>query len=237
MKDMILYHGSRNGIKGKISPISRERCDFGKGFYMGEYPNQVKGLVCKEDNPYFYKLEFKLSEIPENKILVLKDQEWLYAVMACRNLIPEFTELPVAQSIIQKINNADVVIGLIADDQMNKVTGYFYREQILTDQRFKECLQFVKYGNQIVAKTDFACSKIKIIKEKELTAEEIVKAKQYGERKKNEALVYVRDFVKKYRRDSVGLFADEIIKQEKENPFTTLSNNISKNLEQEERDM
>ena len=29
---VILYHGSKSGIKGPIAPISRERCDFGKGF-------------------------------------------------------------------------------------------------------------------------------------------------------------------------------------------------------------
>ena len=30
-----LYHGSKSGIGGNIAPISRDRCDFGKGFYMG----------------------------------------------------------------------------------------------------------------------------------------------------------------------------------------------------------
>ena len=37
-KRMILFHGSKSGIKGPIAPISRERCDFGKGFYMGNEP-------------------------------------------------------------------------------------------------------------------------------------------------------------------------------------------------------
>ncbi len=32
---MTLYHGSKDGIRGTIAPISRDRCDFGKGFYMG----------------------------------------------------------------------------------------------------------------------------------------------------------------------------------------------------------
>ncbi|MCI8597874.1 MAG: DUF3990 domain-containing protein [Lachnospiraceae bacterium] len=32
---LTLYHGSKSGIRGAISPISRERCDFGRGFYMG----------------------------------------------------------------------------------------------------------------------------------------------------------------------------------------------------------
>lgn len=30
-----LYHGSKSGISSAIAPISRECCDFGKGFYMG----------------------------------------------------------------------------------------------------------------------------------------------------------------------------------------------------------
>ena len=29
---MILYHGSKSGIQGKIKPASRDRCDFGAGF-------------------------------------------------------------------------------------------------------------------------------------------------------------------------------------------------------------
>lgn len=35
MKEVLLYHGSRGGVIGNIQPISRECCDFGKGFYMG----------------------------------------------------------------------------------------------------------------------------------------------------------------------------------------------------------
>ncbi len=34
-ESVTLYHGSKSGIRGAIAPISRERCDFGKGFYMG----------------------------------------------------------------------------------------------------------------------------------------------------------------------------------------------------------
>ena len=27
-----LYHGSKSGMRGAIAPVSRDRCDFGKGF-------------------------------------------------------------------------------------------------------------------------------------------------------------------------------------------------------------
>lgn len=35
MEKLILYHGSRGGIVGKIEPKNRLRCDFGAGLYMG----------------------------------------------------------------------------------------------------------------------------------------------------------------------------------------------------------
>ena len=42
----ILYHGSKNGIKGEIQPSSRKHCDFGTGFYMGTEPEQPLTLIC-----------------------------------------------------------------------------------------------------------------------------------------------------------------------------------------------
>ena len=58
MDDIELYHGSRNGIKGKIKPNSRKKCDFGKGFYMGTYLEQIRGLVCNKTAPIEYKVKF-----------------------------------------------------------------------------------------------------------------------------------------------------------------------------------
>lgn len=42
-----LYHGSKSGICGAIAPISRKRCDFGKGFYMGSDRTQPLTLTRK----------------------------------------------------------------------------------------------------------------------------------------------------------------------------------------------
>lgn len=56
----IFYHGSKNGIVGDIAPISHEECDFGRGFYMGTTTLQPLTLVCAEDKPKFYTVEFGL---------------------------------------------------------------------------------------------------------------------------------------------------------------------------------
>ena len=60
---LILYHGSKEGIVGDIAPISRDHCDFGKGFYMGTTTLQPLTLICDEEKPIFYTVELDLSDL------------------------------------------------------------------------------------------------------------------------------------------------------------------------------
>ena len=46
---MRLYHGSKSGIRGNIRPdLGRSMCDFGKGFYLGDLPDQPIGLIAND---------------------------------------------------------------------------------------------------------------------------------------------------------------------------------------------
>jgi len=213
MKNEPLYHGSRGGINGPIKPISRERCDFGRGFYMGEYPEQVKGLVIEDAMPMFYALEFKLSEIPDDKILVLDGMAWVYAVLACRKNVPEFSQLNIAKEIKKAIDDADVVIGPIADDRMNEAVKQF-TNGALSDAGLLECLKHVDYGYQYVAKTDFACSKIEIISERDIYENEAEAIREYTKKKRAEGKNVVKQAIRDYRKE--GRFLDEIIRDELE---------------------
>ena len=179
MEDKLLFHGSREGIVAPIKPISRTHCDFGKGFYMGTDEMQVKSLVLRGDNPMFYTLKFKLSEIPENRILVLKDEEWLYAVLACRGMSYKFNQLDLAKHWLDKLSRYDVVIGKIADDSMKDAIWTFSTNGI-TDKGLIACLQTAGLGVQYVAKTDFACSKIEKIAESRLSLEDVKAGQQYS---------------------------------------------------------
>ena len=58
-----LFHGSKNGIQGKIKPVSRELCDFGKGFYMGTEQEQPKTLICNYVNAAMYELELDTANL------------------------------------------------------------------------------------------------------------------------------------------------------------------------------
>lgn len=227
MKDIILFHGSRGGIDGNIKPISRVRCDFGKGFYMGEDSKQAKCLVANDSDPYFYTLKFKLSEIPENRILNLTDnKEWLYTILANRKKIDEFNKLDIAKEYLKICDNYDVIIGAIADDQMSEAMQRFSNAG-LTDKGLIACLKAIKYGNQYVAKTDFACSKIEILDCKELYSREISDLRDYSLQKRKQCKNIVNEMTRKYRKN--GLFIDEIIQKVNQQK-------LNNNLGDEERD-
>ena len=54
-------------VTDKIKRVSRVRCDFGRGFYMGTNPEQAKGLVVEDDTPVFYTLEVDFSKVDRNR--------------------------------------------------------------------------------------------------------------------------------------------------------------------------
>lgn len=213
MDDVILFHGSRGGIDGNISPISRVRCDFGKGFYMGTNAIQAKSIVIDDDSPYFYTLKLKLSEIPENRILNLTDdKEWLYTILANRKRVPEFNELAICKEYIDKCKNYDVIIGPIADDKMADAMARF-ASYGLTDSGLIACLKAIKYGNQYVVKTQQACDKIEILDEKQIYGMELKQLRDYTMQKRRECRDVVNEMARKYQR--TGLFLSEIIDAEK----------------------
>ena len=212
MKDIILYHGSRGGLDGEIKPSSRVRCDFGKGFYMGEYEEQVKSLIVSDSSPVIYTLKLKLSEISEKQILNLSDKEWIHAVLASRRKVEEYDKLQLAQQWRSKLSKYDVIIGPIADDRMNEAMNRF-SDYTLTDEGLAACLQYVNYGNQYVAKTEYACSKIEILAERQLYENELDSIRKYTDEKRKEGRDIISAVTIQYRNK--GMYLDQIIQSQR----------------------
>lgn len=209
---IILYHGSRGGIEGSIEPISRSRCDFGKGFYMGTNPEQVKGLVVEDAAPVFYTVEFDFSKIHPKNILILDGQDWLYTVLAFRKRSEEFSSLRMAEEYMEKAMAHDVVIGAIADDRMNDAV-WEYSNYALTDKGLAACLSFIDYGYQIAAKTENACKAIRIVSSRDIFGKEADDIRRYTEQRRIMSCNAVTEMKKKYQRD--GVYLNEIIDQER----------------------
>ena len=78
---VLLYHGSKSGIKGAIEPKSRARCDFGKGFYMGTEPGQALTLICDYEKSKFYIVSLDMNGLDTLDVSVGMD----WAMMVARN--------------------------------------------------------------------------------------------------------------------------------------------------------
>lgn len=214
-KKITLYHGSRDGISGKIRPINHKRetgqCDFGNGFYMGTDERQAESLICdkRSRNPIVYTLEVDFSVIPEDKILILDDEDWLYTVLAFRS--DEDNKL--FEQYKEQADQYDIVIGYIADDKMQMVMTEFM-ENTITDKALFECLKSLNYGYQIAAKTEKACNCIKITDEHSLFGQSRANAQAYAERLRKENTEKISSIRIKYK--SEGRFLAEIEEEKEE---------------------
>lgn len=210
MKDMKLYHGSKTGIDGMIMPSSRQKCDFGSGFYMGTDPMQAKAIVSERRNPVFYELNLKLSQIPEEQILVLDGKEWMYHVLYNRGRLEELSGTKFYADIAQAEEGKDIVLGPIADDRMNPVIWAFTKGHV-TDTVVMESMKCVNYGLQYVAKTQYTCSCIEVIKAEHLTDKDREECNKYRREQR-----YISDTVLpkiQIQFRNQGLYYDQVIEQ------------------------
>ena len=214
---ILLYHGSKGGIVGDIEPFnynrkSHSQCDFGIGFYMGNSEKQAKALVSDDSNPYFYKLELDLTKFSPERILLLQEKEWLLTVLANRKGCKEYNSLNLAKYWANKMNEYDLIVGLIADDSMEKAMSDFMNHN-MTDVGLYNSLKEINLGLQVVAKTEFACKQIKILEEKALFGQELKNAASISRYYKQQGSIALDRCKRQYRKQ--GVYLDELIECER----------------------
>lgn len=202
-----LYHGSKSGIRGAIAPISRERCDFGKGFYMGTDRIQPLTLICNYPNAKIYTLRVELSGLKMFDVSVGLD--WALLVAYHRGKMEFVKNSKIYSRIADLSKDCDMVIGYIANDRMFVVLDRFFNGEI-TDLALIHSLSALKLGKQYVALTEKACKQIKILDEQELSAEDREKLKQESEANRSKGIAMADEICRKYRRE--GQFFDEILR-------------------------
>ena len=162
---MILYHGSKSGIQGKIKPASRDRCDSGAGFYMGTDPLQPLTLICDYEQSVFYILLVDLHSL--KTLDVPADIEWAMLVAYHRGRMEAARGTKFFQKYQDLDKGYDMVIGSIANDRMFYVLDSFF-EGTITDTALVKSLSALKLGRQYVAITQKACDAVKIEREVQL---------------------------------------------------------------------
>ena len=201
-----LYHGSKSGIHGAIAPVSRERCYFGKGFYMGTDRSQPLTLICNYPAAKIYTLEVDLSDL---RILdVESGLDWALLIAYHRGKMESIKHSEIYERYANLGKGCDMIIGYIANDRMFVVLDRFFNGEI-TDLALINSLSALKLGKQYVALTATACKKIKILEEKALTEENRAKLKQDSEANRFKGIAMADEICRRYRRE--GRFFDEIV--------------------------
>jgi len=202
----VLYHGSKSGIVGDISPASRAECDFGQGFYMGTAPLQPLTLICSEDNPKFYTVELDLAGL--NVLEVEIGMDWAMMIAYYRKQMEKVKDTAIYEKYAHFADGYDVIVGYIANDRMYTELARFFNGTI-TDVALLKCLSVLDLGKQYVAITQKACDRIKILEERELHLLERLALQDKSVERRSEGIILANEIVKRYRRE--GQFFDELL--------------------------
>lgn len=201
-----LYHGSKAGLQGAIAPISRDRCDFGKGFYMGTEKTQPLTLICNYPNAKIYTLSFDLTSL---KILDVEiGLEWALLVAYNRGKMETVKGSAIYNRFAAMKKDYDVISGYIANDRMFVVLDRFFNGDI-TDLALINSLSALKLGKQYVALTDKACRQIQIVDEQSVSEADRKLLKQISEANRAQGISLAEKICRQYRR--TGRFFDEIL--------------------------
>jgi hypothetical protein len=153
----VLFHGSKSGLTQITVSGSRNHCDFGNGFYLGQTYRQALSFVCEYDRASVYS--FKFSDKGLNIVEFDCSLEWMIAICYFRGTIRDYEACSTVQNIIRKIEHADVVIAPIADNRMFYIMSKFADGEINADAALHS-LSASDLGQQYVIKSDRALKKL-----------------------------------------------------------------------------
>lgn len=203
---MTLYHGSKSGLVGPIQPSSRDCCDFGRGFYMGDFPHQSLTLICRADDPWLYELDFDPTGLSVGSFETVR--QWVLFVAYNRGAMRDYADTPLAARMRSISDGRDVLSGRIANDRVFFAAQRFF-EGLITLEALTDVLEALNYGNQYVALTEKACRQVRVKSSRQLSVAECNHLRQENERQRTLAENRTEAILKAHRHRS-GTFFDEI---------------------------
>ena len=149
----VLFHGSKYGINDISVTGSRNNCDFGNGFYLGQTYNQALSFVCEYDKASVYSFRYSLKGL--KKIEFDCSLDWMIAICYFRETIKDYAKSDMVQKVVKKIEDADIIIAPIADNRMFYVMSQFAEGEINADVALHS-LSASSLGQQYILKTNKA---------------------------------------------------------------------------------
>jgi hypothetical protein len=152
---MKLYHGSNCDFTTVSLSKSKDKRDFGKGFYLTTLQNQAKdwaALLFKRyggDGVFVYEFAFEINDRLNVKQFDGLSEEWLEFIRD--NRVKGDTQ-----------HGFDVVRGVVANDKTNRTLALFV-EGIYTTEMALQKLRYNKLNDQISIHSEKALSCLTLI--------------------------------------------------------------------------
>jgi hypothetical protein len=153
---LVLYHGSNKNFDEVDLSKSKDRRDFGRGFYTTTLREQAEDWAkalfdrYRGDGIFIYEAEFIISGNLSVKIYDGLSEEWLLMIQKNRIM-----------GGIQ--HNFDIVQGPVANDKTARSIA-LYIAGIISPNETIERLKFNKLNNQVSIHTPAALSNLKILR-------------------------------------------------------------------------
>ena len=159
---MKLFHISKEGIVGNITPCSRSNCDFGSGFYMGDEESDIFSFLDSKKfaNRKFYDVSLNFNGL---NIYHLTFCKWLIYVLYNRGFLSEYgiENCALIDSMMEFYDSYDLIIGAIADDSIYEAMDLF-ADGLVSDTFVYRVFTEIRLCKQIVAISVKACSNLKV---------------------------------------------------------------------------
>ena len=174
--EVLLFHAAKEDFQFPIDFMthSRKYNDFGKAFYLGENLHQAQSYIASKKDGKI--LSFKLDKT-DLKIITFKvERDWMLTIAYFRGWLNKFENNKTIKELINKVENADLVIAPIADNRMFDIISEYVTGTI-TDEQCIHSLAATNLGMQYVIKTQKALDQLSLIKELYMSKSERARAK------------------------------------------------------------
>lgn len=206
---LVLFHGSKYGLKSITINGARNNCDFGNGFYLGETFKQALSFVVGNKESSVYSFTFDIKDL---NILTFKtDIEWVLAICYYRGKLEQYKNSSIIKNIINKINKADLIIAPIADNRMFNIMSLFVNGDINVNVTLHS-LSASSLGKQYVIKKEQALDKLCFIEKYYLCEKERKECLEFLNERSFEIDTKIKMSKREFRN---GLYIEEILKCEK----------------------
>lgn len=209
--EIVLFHGSKCGITGKITPKSRSKCDFGQGFYMGDIPSQGLTLILDYPKPKFYIMTLNLKGLRCLKLPTNLD--WALLIAYNRKKMDRIAGTPLFEKYQYMMNNYDLIIGSIANNRIYSLFESFFNDEI-TATALLNRMPYSTLGTQYAAITEKGCQAVSRKKTIQLFKLHKLAINQFGEKASSTAESTTTIIEDEQRK---GLLFSEILKKAGEN--------------------